>query len=359
MFDEILRSLPSCVERLEALTARLQDPKVLANPREAREVGRERQRMAEVVGALEAYDRLARALEEAREIVRSSADAELVAMARTETEELESREAEVAGRARRALLPRDPDDDKSVIVEIRAGEGGEEAALFAADLFRMYSRYAQERGWKVEILDSSATGIGGFKEIVFSVEGAEAYAFLKFESGVHRVQRVPETEASGRIHTSAATVAVLPEAEEVDVQISPEDLKIDVFRSSGPGGQSVNTADSAVRIKHLPTGIVVQCQDERSQLKNKNKALKVLRAKLLDIAREEQDAKIRDARRSQVLTGGRNVKIRTYNFPQSRVTDHRIGLSLHKLPQILQGDLDGIIEALRQADAEEKLRAAG
>jgi len=273
-------------------------------------------------------------------------------------EELEPRLEEATQQARRALLPRDPNDDKSVIFEIRGGEGGEEAALFAADLFRMYTRYAQEKGWKVEILDSSPTGVGGFKEIVFSVEGPEAYAHLKFESGVHRVQRVPATEAAGRIHTSAATVAVLPEAEEVEVEIDPADLKVDVFRSSGPGGQSVNTADSAVRIRHLPSGIVVQCQDERSQLKNKAKALKVLRAKLLDRAREEQEAKIRDTRRSQVLSGGRNVKIRTYNFPQSRLTDHRIGLTLHRLPEILEGDLDAIVSALREADAQEKLRAA-
>lgn len=358
MLDDILRSLPAYRERLDDLTSRLRDPKVLGNPREAREVGRERQRLQGVVDALESYDRVARSLEEAREIVRDSDDAELVSMARSEIEELEPRVAEAAQQARRALLPRDPNDDKGVIVEIRGGEGGEEAALFAADLFRMYTRYAQEKGWKVEIMDSSSTGVGGFKEVVFSVEGTEAYAHLKFESGVHRVQRVPATEAAGRIHTSAATVAVLPEAEDVEVEIDPNDLKIDVYRSSGPGGQSVNTADSAVRIRHTPSGIVVQCQDERSQLKNKTKAMKVLRAKLLDRAREEQEAKIRDRRRSQVLTGGRNVKIRTYNFPQSRVTEHRIGLTVHRLPQILEGDLDAIIEALREADAQEKLRAA-
>jgi len=358
MLDDILRSLPTYRERLDDLSARLQDPKVLGNARDAREVGRERQRLQSVVDALEAVDRLRRSLEEAEELVRSSEDAELVAMARAEIEDLTPKAEEAAQAARRALIPRDPNDDRNVIVEIRGGEGGEEAALFAADLFRMYTRYAQGKGWKVEIMDSSPTGVGGLKEVVFSVEGAEAYAYLKFESGVHRVQRVPATEAAGRIHTSAATVAVLPEAEEVDVEIDPSDLKVDVFRSSGPGGQSVNTADSAVRIKHLPTGIVVQCQDERSQLKNKAKALKVLRAKLLDRAREEQESKIRDTRRSQVLTGGRNVKIRTYNFPQSRVTDHRIGLTLHRLPEILEGDIDPIVEALRDADAQEKLRAA-
>jgi peptide chain release factor 1 len=358
MLDDMLRSLPAYRERLDELTGRLQDPKVLANPREARDAGRERQRLAAVVEALEGYERLTHAIAEAQEIVRGSDDAELVTMARAELEELEPKMDEAVREARRALLPRDPNDDRSVIVEIRGGEGGEEAALFAADLFRMYTRYAQEKGWKVEILDSSPSGVGGFREVVFSVEGPEAYAHLKFESGVHRVQRVPVTEAAGRIHTSAATVAVLPEAEEVDVAIDPADLKVDVFRSSGPGGQSVNTADSAVRIKHLPTGIVVQCQDERSQLKNKAKAMKVLRAKLLDIAREEQDAKIRDARRSQVLTGGRNVKIRTYNFPQNRVTDHRIGLTIQRLPDLLEGNIGDLVNALREADAQQRLRAA-
>ena len=256
------------------------------------------------------------------------------------------------------LLPKDPDDEKNVIVEIRAGTGGEEAALFAGDLFRMYTRYAEAQGWKVEILNANPTELGGFKEIIFMVEGKGAYNRLKFESGVHRVQRVPVTEAGGRIHTSAASVIVLPEAEEVDVELDPNDLRIDVFRASGHGGQHVNTTDSAVRITHLPTGIVVSCQDEKSQLKNREKALKVLRARLLDQMRQEQQEELAKTRRSLVRSGDRSERIRTYNFPQNRVTDHRVGLTLHRLDAVIAGDLEEIISTLLLSEQTEKLKQA-
>ncbi|MFS8544492.1 MAG: peptide chain release factor 1, partial [Limnochordales bacterium] len=282
-------------------------------------------------------------------------DPEMRELAREELARLSQREAELEKELRVLLLPKDPNDEKNIIVEIRAGAGGEEAALFAADLFRMYSRYAENRGWRVEMMSASPTELGGFKEVIFMVHGKNAYSRLKYESGVHRVQRVPTTEASGRIHTSTATVAVLPEAEEVDVEIRPEDLRIDVFRSGGHGGQSVNTTDSAVRITHLPTGIVVTCQDERSQLQNREKAMRVLRARLLDMKRREQEEELAAARRSQVGTGERSERIRTYNFPQGRMTDHRIGLTLYKLDAVLQGELDEVIDALVMADQAEQL----
>jgi peptide chain release factor 1 len=265
---------------------------------------------------------------------------------------------ETRAELKRCLTPRDPNDEKNAIVEVRAGTGGEEAALFVRDVFRMYTKYAEERGFRLEELNSNPTGIGGLKEVIFSLEGEDVYATFKFESGVHRVQRVPVTEASGRIHTSAVTVAVLPEAEEVDVDIDEKDLEIDVFRSSGPGGQSVNTTDSAVRIKHIPTGLVVQCQDERSQLKNKVKAMKVLRARLYDMERQRQEEELARTRRSMVSTGDRSAKIRTYNFPQGRVTDHRIGLTLYNLSELMEGDLDQLIRALQVAEAETRLKSS-
>ena len=292
-------------------------------------------------------------------LVRNEKDAELVAMAKAEVEELEKERAKLEQDLPRLLLPADPLDHKNVIVEIRAGTGGEEAALFAGEMLRLYTKYAERHGWRPELLSTSEAGAGGLKEAVVQINGDGAYSKLKYESGVHRVQRVPQTEASGRIHTSAVTVAVLPEAEEIDVEIKPSDLQIDVFRSSGPGGQSVNTADSAVRIRHVPTGIVVQCQDERSQLKNKAKALKVLRARLLDIEIQEQERKLAATRKSQVSSGDRSAKIRTYNFPQGRVTDHRIGLTLYRLQDVLEGDIDELVDGLFNAEQAERLAASG
>jgi len=292
-------------------------------------------------------------------ILRNEKDPELLGMAKAEVAEMESERARLEAELPKLLLPPDPLDHKNVILEIRAGTGGDEAALFAAEMLRMYVKYAERHGWRAEILSQSPSGSGGAKEAIVSIEGEGAYSRLKYESGVHRVQRVPETEASGRIHTSAVTVAVLPEAEEIDVELKPSDLQVDVFRSSGPGGQSVNTADSAVRIRHIPTGIVVQCQDERSQLKNKAKALKVLRARLLDMELQEQQRKLAQTRKSMVSSGDRSAKIRTYNFPQGRVTEHRIGLTLYRLPSVLEGDLDEVVDGLFHAEQAERLAASG
>jgi peptide chain release factor 1 len=288
-------------------------------------------------------------------LLAESSDREMQELAQAEVRALEERQNTLEAEIKRLLLPKDPNDERNVFVEIRAGAGGDEAALFAADLARMYQKYAERQRWRVEVMDASPTGVGGLKEVVLFVQGRGAWSRLKFERGVHRVQRVPATEASGRIHTSTVTVAVLPEAEDVDVKIDDKDLKVDVYRSSGPGGQGVNTTDSAVRITHLPTGLVVTCQDERSQLKNRAKALRVLRARLLERAQEEQAAAIAADRRSQVGTGERSERIRTYNVPQTRVTDHRIGLTIHRLPDVLEGDLDEIIEALAAAEQAEKL----
>jgi peptide chain release factor 1 len=293
-------------------------------------------------------------LADARPLVLSS-DREMQELAQAEVASLEGRQSTLENEIKRLLIPKDPNDERNVFVEIRAGAGGDEAALFAADLARMYQKYAERQRWKVEIMDASPTGVGGLKEVVLFVQGRGAWSRLKFERGVHRVQRVPATEASGRIHTSTVTVAVLPEAEEVDVKIEEKDLKVDVYRASGPGGQGVNTTDSAVRITHMPTGLVVTCQDERSQLKNRAKALRVLRARLLERAQEEQAAAIAADRRNQVGTGERSERIRTYNVPQTRITDHRIGLTLHRLPDLLEGDLDEVIDALSAAERAEKL----
>jgi peptide chain release factor 1 len=289
-------------------------------------------------------------------VIEAGDDPELVELAKAELEGLEEKRDELEEKLRILLVPKDPNDSRNTIVEIRAGTGGEESALFAADLLRMYTRFIENKNWKMELMSSNETGMGGLKEVIYLVSGDNAYGTLKYESGVHRVQRVPVTESGGRIHTSAASVVVIPEAEEVDVHIDPHDLRVDVYRSSGPGGQSVNTTDSAVRITHIPTGLVVSCQDEKSQHKNKAKAMKVLRARLLDRARREQEEQISQTRKSQVSTGDRSAKIRTYNFPQQRVTDHRIGLTLHRLNEILDGDLDALIDALRQADIAEKIK---
>jgi len=333
--------------RFEELNRQLQDPSVLSDPDKLQQVAKEHREVEVVVEVLRSISELETAIEESLEIIKSNEDAELTELAR---EELPSQREELASleeRLQELLMPKDPDDSKNVVLEIRAGTGGDEAAIFAGDLFRMYSRYADRSGWRVELLSSSEGTQGGLKEVIALISGESVFANLKFESGVHRVQRVPATESQGRIHTSAATVAVLPEAEERDVSISETDLRIDTYRSSGAGGQHVNTTDSAIRITHLPTGLVVTCQDEKSQHKNKAKALKVLSSRLLDLTRREEEAKRAAERKDMVRSGDRSEKIRTYNFPQDRITDHRIGLTLHNLPSVLQGDLNDVVVALR------------
>ncbi|KPL03923.1 MAG: peptide chain release factor 1 [candidate division Zixibacteria bacterium SM23_73_2] len=348
------------LEKLEKkhreLTDLLSDRGILSNKNRYKQVAKEHKDLSEIMELGSEYRRIIKHIEEDEKIKNDSEDQELVELAKSELEELYPQKKEFENKLKLLLLPKDPHDVRNTIMEIRAGTGGDEAGLFAADLYKMYFKYAESKGWRTEVLSSNPTGVGGFKEIIFLVEGNLAFGTLKCESGVHRVQRVPVTEASGRIHTSAASVAVLPEAEDVDVKINPEELRIDVFRSSGPGGQSVNTTDSAVRITHLPTNTVVTCQDEKSQLKNKNKALKVLRARLLDKAKVEQREKIARERKDMVKTGDRSEKIRTYNFPQGRVTDHRIGLTLYKLDDILAGDIDEFIEALKRQRREESLK---
>ncbi|MBD3333145.1 peptide chain release factor 1 [candidate division GN15 bacterium] len=344
-------------KRLAEIDKQMTDPQVLGDQQKLIELSQERRRVESTLKVGRDYREVQQAVDEAREIVKADEDPELVAMAREELERYEDQLPELERRFRLKLLPRDPNDDKDAVVEVRAGTGGDEAALFTGDIFRMYQRYAEERGWTLEVLASSPSEVGGFKEIVFSLAGEEAFGRMKYESGVHRVQRVPATETQGRIHTSACSVAVFPEAEEVDIEIKENEIKVDVYRSSGPGGQSVNTTDSAVRITHIPTGLVVTCQDEKSQLKNRQKALKVLRARLLDAKMAEQQAKISAERRSMVSTGDRSAKIRTYNFPQSRVTDHRINLTLYKLDDVLAGHVDLLIDELRQHDQEKRLRA--
>ena len=354
----MLDLLEKVEERHKELTEFLSDPKVLSDKNRYKKIAKEHNDLAEIVSLSSKYRELLKTIEDDEKISRESKDRELVELAKSELEELYSKKQGYEEKLKDLLLPKDPMDSRNTIVEIRAGTGGEEAALFAADLYRMYLKYAEKNKWKVEVMNSNPTGIGGFKEVIFLVEGNEVYGKLKYESGVHRVQRVPITEASGRIHTSAASVAVLPEAEEVEVDIKPEELKIDVFRSSGPGGQSVNTTDSAVRITHLPTHTVVTCQDEKSQLKNKNKAMKVLRARLLDKASAEQNAKIARERKTMVGSGDRSEKIRTYNFPQGRVTDHRISLTLYRLEDILTGELDEFVETLKKNEQEQSLESS-
>ena len=339
-------------EKLKGVEARyleiekdLSDPKIVNDRQAYQKLVREHAELNKIVSVFREYQKVLAGIEDSTELLHDS-DSEIKELAREELNELNQRQDRLEDDLRKLLLPKDPNDDKNVIVEIRAGTGGEEAALFAGDLFRMYTRYAEDHNWKVEIMSQHLSGVGGIKEIIALVNGKGAYSQFKYESGIHRVQRVPATEAQGRIHTSAVTVAVLPEAEDVDVTIDPSELKIDVYRSTGPGGQSVNTTDSAVRITHLPTGLVVTCQDEKSQLKNKNKALKVLRARLLDQITQEQKEKRSEERKSQVGTGDRSGRIRTYNFPQGRVTDHRIGLTLYKLDDVLAGNLSEFIDEL-------------
>lgn len=323
----------------------LSSPDILSDQKTFQQLSKEHAELCNVVEVFREYEQTLTELEDSLELLEDG-DPEIKELAQDEADALTNKKAKLENELKQLLLPKDLNDEKNVIVEIRAGTGGEEAALFAGDLFRMYHRYSESKNWKVEIITQHATGVGGFKEIIVMVQGKGAYRKFKFESGTHRVQRVPTTEAQGRIHTSAVTVAVLPEAEDVELEIDPRDLKIDVFRATGPGGQSVNTTDSAVRITHLPTNLVVTCQDEKSQLKNKNKALKVLRARLLDSMIREQNEKRSQERKSQIGTGDRSGRIRTYNFPQGRVTDHRIGLTLYKLESIIQGDIDEIIDEL-------------
>ena len=345
-------------EEFDALEARLSDIYAAGDQAAARTAG---QRHAELKPIIDTFRELRTTrgqLDEAREMLRTETDAEMREMAREEVAEKESSVADLEGRLKVLLLPKDPNDDKNVILEIRGAEGGEEANLFAGDLVRMYQAYAAQQRWKVEVLSSQPSDMGGFKEATFLVKGQGVWSRLKHEAGTHRVQRVPATESQGRIHTSAATVAVLPEAEEVDVTIDPNDLQVDVYRSTGPGGQSVNTTDSAVRITHRPSGIVVACQDEKSQLQNKDKAMRILRARLLQAEQQRQADELSSARRAQVGGGGRSEKIRTYNFKENRVTDHRVGLTIHKLDQVLAGDLDQLLDALVEADRAAQLAGA-
>jgi peptide chain release factor 1 len=342
------------LERFRELDRMLAEPEIISSVAKIREIGKERAEIEELATAAAEMERLESMLEGAREVLAGS-DTDLREMAEEEIAGLTKRIEAHGERLRILSIPRDPDDSRNAIIEIRAGTGGEEAALFAAEIYRMYLRFADRSGWKTELLELNETEIGGLKEVVFSLQGEGAYGTMRYESGVHRVQRVPQTESGGRIHTSAVTVAVLPEAEEVDVQINPSELRIDVFRSQGPGGQSVNTTDSAVRVTHIPTGLVVICQDEKSQLKNKSKALRVLRSRLLEAERQAAAEERANARRSQIGSGDRSEKIRTYNFPQNRVTDHRIGLSVHNIDGVLAGNLDEFLDALREQVQKEQL----
>jgi peptide chain release factor 1 len=355
---ELLSRLDVLRARYEELSRALTDPAIFGDPARYQDVAREHAGLERLVTAYDDYRRAVREGQEALEIARAERDAEMRALAEEEVARLTRRQAALLQEVETLLLPRDPRDERNVIVEIRAGAGGDEAALFAGDLFRMYARYAERHGWASEVLSGSPTGLGGFKEVVASIQGRGAYSRLKYESGVHRVQRVPATEASGRIHTSTATVAVLPEAEDVDVVIRPDELRIDTYRAGSAGGQNVNKVETAVRITHLPTGIVIACQDERSQHQNREKAMRILRAHLLERLVDQQKAEIAETRRRQVGTGERSEKIRTYNFPQDRVTDHRIGKTVHDLPSVLDGNLDGLIDALAAEDARETLASA-
>ncbi|MDX1775025.1 MAG: peptide chain release factor 1 [Desulfobulbales bacterium] len=332
--------------KLASLEEKLSDPALIANQREYKKVAREHAQVTRLAALCSKYEKVNNEFAESNDMLQQEDDPELLELIRNEIEVLRQQAAEIEQEMKLLLLPKDPNDEKNILLEIRAGTGGDEAALFVGDLFKMYSRYADEAGWSVEVMSSSPIGIGGFKEIIALISGTGVYSKLKYESGVHRVQRVPETETQGRIHTSAVTVAVLPEAEDVELEIDPNDLRIDVFRSSGPGGQSVNKTESAIRITHLPTGLVVSCQDEKSQHKNKAKALKVLRARLLDKMEQDQHDKISEDRKSQVGTGDRSERIRTYNYPQGRVSDHRINLTLYKLESIMMGNIDEIINPL-------------
>jgi len=352
----VLEKLQALDEKYRELESLLADPDTMQDVARWQHYNKEHAQLESVVAAFRRYQQVTQQLTENREMLDEPLDAEMKELIEQEIAELSDEEEDLKKQLPILLLPKDPNDEKDVIMEIRGGVGGEEAALFAGDLFRMYARYAEKRGWRIELIDSNATDMGGFKEVVFLVNGSGAYSRLKYESGTHRVQRVPATESGGRIHTSAATVAVLPEAEDVEVEIDPKDLRIDTYCASGAGGQYVNRTETAIRITHLPTGLVVQCQDEKSQLKNKEKAMKVLRARLQDLAQQQQADAVAADRKSQVGSGDRSERIRTYNFPQGRVTDHRIGLTLHKIDAILDGDLDELLNALITADQAERLK---
>ena len=353
MFD-LREKLDNLEEKYNKLNKKLSDPEVINDSNKYQKLLKKHAKMKKIVDKYKEYKEVMNEIEEAEAILEEDDD-EMNELAEMELEELEPKREKLEEELPLMLIPDDPDDKKNVIFEIRAGAGGDEAGLFAADLYRMYSRYSEDQGWDVEVMNASESGVGGFKEITFNVKGDDVYKYLKYESGVHRVQRVPSTESSGRIHTSTATVAVLPEAEDVDVEINENDLEIDTFRSSGPGGQSVNTTDSAVRITHEPTGIVVSCQDEKSQHKNKDKAMRILRARVKEKIEEEKRAERDEARKSQVGTGDRSEKIRTYNFPQGRISDHRINLTVHQLEKVLEGELDMIIEPLVEEDMKKRL----
>lgn len=352
MFDK----LNFIEEKYEDLGKKISDPEIISDQPTWQKLIKEHASIKPIVDKYREYKEVKSGIEEAKEILKESKDEELREMAKMELEELEDSVEPLEDELKILLIPKDPNDEKNVIVEIRAGAGGDEAGLFAAELLRLYSRYAEKNRWKIEMMSSNETGVGGIKEVIFMIKGNGAYSRLKYESGVHRVQRIPSTESGGRIHTSTATVAVLPEVDDVEIEINQNDLRVDVFRSSGNGGQSVNTTDSAVRITHLPTNTVVTCQDEKSQLKNKDKAMKVLKARLYDTIMAEQNAEIAEERKSQVGTGERSEKIRTYNYPQSRVTDHRINLTLYKLSQFLEGEIDEVVDSLITTDQAEKLK---
>ena len=355
----LLDKLAFIENKYDELSVKISDPSIMANQNEWRKLCKEHAELEVIVNAYREYKKVVEDLGANKEMLAEETDREMKEMMQEEINDLAKREDELEREIQILLLPKDPNDDKNVFVEIRGGAGGDEAALFAANLFRMYTRYAENNRWSVELMSANETDIGGFKEVVFMLKGNGAYSKLKYESGVHRVQRVPDTESSGRIHTSTATVAVLPEVDDVEIEVNEKDLKIDVFRASGNGGQCVNTTDSAVRMTHLPTGLVVSCQDEKSQLKNKEKALKILKARLYEQAEAERNAGIAEDRKSQVGTGDRSERIRTYNYPQGRVTDHRIGLTLYKLETYLNGDLDEMINALITADQAEKMKQMG
>lgn len=354
----MLDKLAEVEKRYEELEALLSDPKLLNQQREYSKVAKERSELEDIVSCFREWRKVEQEIQGNRQLLEEKDEA-IRELAKEEVTLLRERKETLEGRLKILILPKDPNDNKNVIIEIRAGTGGEEAALFAAELFRMYARYAESQGWRVEIMSSNPTGLGGLKEIIILIEGKGVYSRLKFEGGVHRVQRVPVTEGSGRIHTSAVTVAVLPEADEVELEIDPKELRVDVFRSSGPGGQSVNTTDSAVRITHIPTGLVVSCQDEKSQHKNRAKGLKILRARLLEKKQEQQRSEIAASRKLMVGSGDRSERIRTYNFPQGRVTDHRINFTLYKLDRVMEGEVHELIEALITHYQAEALRATG